>query len=162
MAEQSYSHEIPLVATASLSLTGGAATQRTLPVMQSFRITRIRVVASTAVTVADSTVTVNREIKYGSSSNQVAIGVFTVPHTSSTLGDVTEAYVWDVADTLIMPGEGISFVTNGLSTAGVVWCAALGFYYGDSRLPNSVRSFTSVSKPESGSGSMKYATFTAS
>lgn len=161
MAEQSYSYQRSLPALAVATFTGTTAV-RTAPMFNSFRATQLKCVITTAVTVTACVVTVNREIKYGTTSSQIAIGTVSIP-VGAAIGNIYVCDLTSIADTDLFAGEGISFTPDGASTAGAGWFGVLGFEYDEGPVPQpSSRLFTTVtSKPRSATGSIINLAFTA-
>jgi hypothetical protein len=151
MAEQSYSHLIPVPATAVNDIAESGTT-RTLPFLQSFAIMQVRLVLAEAVATA-TTITMNREKEPGSATNDVAICTFIVPDLAA-LGDVFYIDVAEFGDCNIAPGESVNWVSSGEGTTGQAFFAVLGYYYEEG--PNPVRSFTTADKMRSGTGDLKY------
>lgn len=161
MAEQSYSFQRSVPALAVATFTGTTAV-RTAPLFNSFKITQLKCVVTTAVTVTACVVTVNREIKYGVTANQIAIGTISIP-VGAAVGNIYVADLSAIADTDLFAGEGISFTPDGASTAGAGWFGVLGFEYDEGPVPQpSTRLFTTVTaKPRSATGSIINVAFTA-
>lgn len=155
--EQSYASQKSHPALAVATLTGTTAV-RTRPFFLPFLISEFRFIVTTAVTVTAAVITVNREIKYGVATSQIAIGTFTVPLTGSTIGDIICYDARTIADTFLAAGEGVSFTPDGASTAGAGWCGIIGYEQMDGPFP--FLSFSDTAKPRSGVGSAKYGAFT--
>jgi hypothetical protein len=149
--------EIPC--TGSIAIDG-TNTARTLPILLPFAISEVRVVMHTAYTGATaSVITVNREIKVGTSTNQIAIATFTIPITAA-LGQVFLVKVADFGDTTTAPGETISFVSDGGADATTTASFAAVGYRFDEGLSAGSATVTSMDKPRSGVGGIKVLTGT--
>lgn len=160
MAEQSYSQLRSYPALASINLANGTAS-RTAPIFSSFKAMAIMCVVTTAVS-DDGVITVNRETKYGVTTDDIEIGTFTVPVLASGVGTVYVANLDQIADTDLVPGEGISF-TPSSDGVGVVWCGVIGFEYqeGPAAYGNTAATlFANTTKLRSGQGSIRQLVFT--
>lgn len=151
----SYSGQYSVATTGTNTVSGTTATY-TLPFGQSFQISEVWGVVTTAVTVADTVITVARNKKAGVATDDVSILTFTVPFTSSAIGDVLRIDCRTMGDTLLCPGESISFTSAGSATAGAVWFGVIGFESRFGNDPYPFQSFTTVAKDRSGTGSIKY------
>lgn len=161
MAEQSYSNLRSFPALASTNLANGTAT-RTAPLFSSVRAMAVMAVVTTACS-DDGVITVNRETKYGVTGSQIAIGTFTIPVLASGEGTVYVANLQTIADTDLVPGEGISF-TPSSDGVGVVWCGILGFEYQEGPVAygnTAATLFSNTTKIRSGVGSIRQLVFTA-
>lgn len=156
---QTYDSDRSFPCLASITVSG-ANSSRTYPFFRSFRATYCTCLITTVPTTTATVITVNRETKYGVTGSQIAIGTFTVP-LSTTIGDLFYSDLANIADTDLAPGEGISFTSDGASAAGVIWCGVVGFEYGEPPTVVSGLTFSNVTKPRTGQGSIKQLTFTA-
>lgn len=158
MSEQSYAHVVPILATATNDISG-ANTSRTPALLQSFKVTQIRALITTATTGTASVITVNRETKAGVVTDDIEVGSFTVP-TAAAVGDIFYIDMEGVANTELAPGEAYSFLSGGEGDAGVAWFGVMGYWFEEGPTPN--RLFPDTEKPRTGQGDIRYLAFTAS
>jgi len=133
----------------------GANAAFTLPITsQKFKIQEVGFVCTTAVTVANPTITVARVKVTGS----VNIATFPIAFSGSTAGDVTKAYIGNMGDTELAAGEWLTFTSDGVGDAGVGWFFAYG--YEIEANPQAVANFGEVAKDPAGTGNVIYAVAT--
>ena len=160
MAEQSYGHLRSFTAATAADISGTTPVY-TVPVFSSVRIVQICVAIKT-VTAGTNVVTVKRACVPDNTTGAVTIGTFTVP--AAAAGNTYKCNVWEVADTLLAPGEAVSFTPAGGST-GLFYCGFLGYEYQEPPTAygnTSATLFTAIAKPRSGQGNLTQLVFTES
>ncbi len=156
--ESSYPSAFPINATATMAIDGNN-TVRTPTFLQPFKINMLIAYMVTAYTGATaSVITCNREKEGGTATNDVEVGTFTIPVTA-VLGDIFYLDVRTLGDTFLAPGESWNFISDGGADATTtVQFGVVGYYVPEGPYP--FLSFTTVDKPRSGTGDIKYLAFT--
>jgi hypothetical protein len=144
--------------TASMDISGANAVYQIFP--RAFRLMQIRIYAATVTATADETITASKQKIIQSSSGAVSIGTFPVVSTL-VAGDqvrVSLATI-DPAKCEFNAGEELKLLCGNSTGTGTVYFGLIGYHFSEG--PNPQSSFSSTAKSISGTGTIKYAAFTA-
>jgi hypothetical protein len=159
MAEQSYSN-LSGYSLGSMDISGANSVTQIFP--RPFRVMTISLICGVATATAAETMTISRRKYPGSAadaSDAVTIGTFSVVATL-VAGDEVRVDLSSSTKAEFNAGEEIKILCGNSTGTGTVYFLVQGYHFPSGPTPQS--SFSSTAKAVSGSGTIKYAAFTAS